>query len=243
MTVFKNKWFQGFIAGLIGVLASIFLLNYYLIAAQISFSSLTSEELNPIMLESLKVFVLTFFTWVAGKSCAKQMGINTSFKLDKNNLKVSVLVGLLWTIITFLSDKFIFEPHMGQMYLDENIFMKLYLILNGGAVEEIWFRLGWITVLAFAIYYGVFKQNDEKKKLSLIISMVFVLISIFLINLMNIRAVYYLDAILILKSLMLYMFQPLLFSVIYIKRGLVYSIVSHVTMLVLLYFIVIPIFF
>lgn len=241
--IINNIVFQGFLAGVLGVISSCLMVYAYTLALKATGFEVTNDEtINIILQASLQVFLITFVLWIAGKKLAPKLNLNVGLKVEKNNVLISCIVGLLLAVITVFGDKFVFEPSMGvPLVYDKGIMTNLYLLLYSGFVEEVWFRLGGITILSFAIHYGILGNKEERKGLALKIAVPFIVLLFFLINFFGVQSVYYTVPIVLIKSVVFYALPAVIFSIIFIKKGLVYSIISHMSMIFIAEFILIPI--
>lgn len=237
----NSEYFQGLLASLLGSISICIIYYVYVMNLQVKYSEVNDTDvltaiLKEVMSSCIKdvifAFILIYVLWVVGKKLSFNLGLNTGLHIEKKGLIFSCTAGVILSVITILGDKFIFEPLMGTTLIyNKDILSNIYLLIKAGFVEEVYYRLGAITILSFAIKYGVFGNKDEKRDLSLKISAIFVVIVFFLMNFMNVTTVYFITPIIVIKGIVFYIVPSLVFSFIYIKKGLVYSIISHIVML------------
>jgi len=238
----SNVVFQSVLVGLLGVLSTFIMVYAYVM--QLTAAGV-EVAMDLVISDSLKMFIeaflLSFAAWLVGVKLAPKLDLNVGVKIEKDKLLISLTVGFVLAAVIVMCDKFVFESAMGvPLVYDKGILTNVYLLLYSGVLEEVIYRVGCITVIGFAIHYSILNKKNDKKTLSVIISSSLVILGFFLMNFIPVQEIYYPTLPVILKSVLFYVVPSVAFSAIYIKKGLVYSIISHVTMIVTMNFILIP---
>ena len=153
------------------------------------------------------------------------------YKFNSNNIIISILMGLALSVIITLSDKFLFGPLIPEISNSKFTFDLRYLIsaiFYGGIFEEIMLRLFFMSILTF-ILVKIFARRS--KNISSYIYWIAIFITAILFGLGHLPATlmtFNVTSIVIIRMMLLNGLGGVVFGYLYWKKGLEYSMISHI---------------
>lgn len=153
------------------------------------------------------------------------------YKFNSNNIIISILMGFAFSVITILSDKFLFGPLIPEISNSKFTFDLLYFISSifyGGIFEEIMLRLFFMSILTF-ILVKIFARRSEN--IPSYIYWIAIFITAILFGLGHLPATlmtFNVTSIVIIRMILLNGLGGVVFGYLYWKKGLEYSMISHI---------------
>lgn len=189
------------------------------------------EALIPIA--SLQGALLTFIAAFIGLKVARKVNLTLNFKMDKQALGLSVLIGALVAFIITGADRFIFAAYLPEQ-ITEYVFSPIYFVsglLYGGIVEEVLLRLFVMSLLVLILWKTVSRTKDQLNipnwiyVAAIIISAVLFAAGHLPITLQTLGS----SAPILIRCFLLNGIGGIGFGYLYWKKGLSYSIIAHAT--------------
>lgn len=170
------------------------------------------------------------------------------YKFNLGSAKLAILFGFINAAVITLSEKFVFAKLIPEIANSTSTFSPLYLlsgIVYGGIVEEIMLRLFFMSLVTF-ILYKIFARKKDKQDIPPSFYWISIIISGLVFALGHLPAAYLsfnVTSIVLFRIIFMNAFAGILFGYIYWKKGLEYSIISHMFSHIFMQLLFLPILF
>ncbi len=144
-------------------------------------------------------------------------------------ISIAIAGSAIGTLLTAILEVYVFQPQLPETTVVEvSIWKTALLMFYGGIVEEVWLRLGLMTVIVWLIS-GAYRRRGASIPASLY--WVAILCSAILFGLAHLPATEAafgpLTSIMVVRALVLNGVLGVFFGYLYWKKGLEYAIISH----------------
>lgn len=231
---------QSILVGMLGVISAFFYNISDLLSAtpeelELVVNQFGSQLSSLLISSSISTFFMVFIAYLVGYKCRKVINLKTN-KMDKRDVVISYLSIVSISVILFALDYLVYNNNINNF--SPIIFNPIELsvsLLHTGVVEEILFRYGLTSFLIFLLY-NIFSKRDEKTgkkgaitKGIVIAGIIFSCSFLFAFQLTSIIDLYGKAFLVILRSVINYYVIGLLLNYVYVKYGLKWSILLHVS--------------
>lgn len=220
-----------------------------LISALIQEDNLPTELREEIMLElgsmtafftmvGIQVMVLSVLLSTIGFFVVEKMNM-TVLSFNKKKLLLPIIFGIVSALLIVLGDRFVFAsilPDATQYTFDYIYFLGG--LLYGGIVEEVIMRLFLLTMLLF-----IFDKLKLSKVRSEYIAIIITSLLFGLLHLPAMALITPLTGMIVVRTVLLNAVPAFLFGYLYVKEGLWYSMIAHMTTHIVMQLVLMPIFF
>ena len=226
----------GFAAGLIYDIVPLFLFT----ADELNYIwQEKSAELIPMFVASASLCcIISFFAYYIGDSLVNSLNIKFE-KINKKGLILLLITGILVPIFIGIIDIISSNP---ETFSFVSVFYAMLdttaSVLYSAVMEEIWFRLCFITLMVF-VFNKVFNKKTKEDEINvvdkkyIIASVIFSAFFLFVFQFNSILNQYVFNFVVLLRALLVYLIPNLLFGFIYIKHGLKWSIITHIIFIII----------
>lgn len=191
-----------------------------------------SEILELSLGAVLSTILFILVAYLIGNKCGKYIDkYRKSINLkDKKFVIISIICSIVLPIVFYFVKGYVFT-------ISQNLFSP-YALLKGvffdSIIAELFFNYGITTLIVFAVYKVFYSKSKDIGLKGLIISVVFSALLVFSIQLNSLINTYTVTGMLLLWSLLQYLFMDVIYAYYYVRYGIKWSTMIHLIFTIIL---------